>query len=128
MAEVDVLRQMEHPNILALIDWTETATFLYIALEFCETDLFEYMNHHTAVVFEEHVVAHYMRQLLDAVAYLHSHRVVHMDIKPENIMLQDTSVDAPVIKLIGFGIAQRCPEGSMLPQGHGTPLYMSPEQ
>ena len=73
------------------------------------------------------MVGGFMAQLLGAVAYMHSFRIVHRDIKPANIMLQNLSAEIPVVKLIDFGLASRCPEGTML-ENWGTPDYMLPEQ
>ena len=126
-AEVELMQELEHPHILSMYSYYEKESYMYIAMELCETDLYHFMFNFSGVPFEEEAVAVYMRQLLDAVAYLHSLRIVHRDIKSDNIMLQSTSAELPVIKLIDFGLARRCPEGCMLPSS-GTVGYMSPEQ
>lgn len=79
----------------------------------------------------ERVVALYTHQILAGVAYLHLNKVIHRDLKGNNIMLMPTGV----IKLIDFGCARRlnCPNhtasnsGDVIKSVHGTPYWMAPE-
>ena len=79
----------------------------------------------------EQVLALYTHQILKGVAYLHLNRVIHRDLKGNNIMLMPTGV----IKLIDFGCARRlsclnhtaCNSGELLKSVHGTPFWMAPE-
>lgn len=79
----------------------------------------------------ERVLALYTHQILEGVAFLHLNRVIHRDLKGNNVMLMPTGV----IKLIDFGCARRlsCPNhtasnsGDLLKSVHGTPYWMAPE-
>ena len=79
----------------------------------------------------EHVLSLYSHQILEGVAYLHLNRVIHRDLKGNNIMLMPTGV----VKLIDFGCARRLsrlnPSSShsadLIKSVHGTPYWMAPE-
>lgn len=79
----------------------------------------------------ERVLALYTHQILAGVAYLHLNKVIHRDLKGNNVMLMPTGV----IKLIDFGCARRlsCPNhtssnsGDVIKSVHGTPYWMAPE-
>ena len=71
------MKELEHPHILSMHCYCEEGSYMYIAMQLCETDLYYFMFNRGGVPFEEHVVAVHMRQLLDAVALLHSLRIVH---------------------------------------------------
>lgn len=79
----------------------------------------------------ERVLALYTQQILEGVAYLHMNRVIHRDLKGNNVMLMPTGV----IKLIDFGCARRlsymhhttCNSVDLLKSVHGTPYWMAPE-
>lgn len=67
----------------------------------------------------------FMRQLCEGVAYMHSHSVVHLDLKPENIMCKSRSCHQ--IKIIDFGLAQRLEDDKSVRVLFGTPEFISPE-
>lgn len=79
----------------------------------------------------ERVLALYTQQILEGVAYLHLNRVIHRDLKGNNVMLMPTGI----IKLIDFGCARRLSclnhtasnSGELLKSVHGTPYWMAPE-
>ena len=64
-----------------------------------------------------------MKKLLSALAHMHSQKMVHRDIKPQNIMVQGEAD----IKLIDFGLAKRQQGNKKLTTTAGTPYYMAPE-
>lgn len=77
----------------------------------------------------ERVLALYTKQILEGVGYLHLNRVIHRDLKGNNIMLMPTGI----IKLIDFGCARRLSclghsaSADLLKSVHGTPYWMAPE-
>ncbi|KAL2865655.1 putative serine/threonine protein kinase [Aspergillus lucknowensis] len=111
-----------HPNIVNLVHHFETATHLYLVLEYCANgDLYEAIRLNRGPLETEHV-RDFMLQLVSAVEFMHSNGLYHRDIKPENIFLmQDGS-----IKLGDLGLATRdawCYEPCV-----GSDRYMAPEQ
>ena len=88
--EIEILRKLEHPNIMKIYEYFIDDKNIYIISEFCdEGDLLGKMS--KLVSMSELVVKYLMGQILDALAYLHANRVFHGDIKLENIMLYKTS-------------------------------------
>lgn len=84
--EIDILKLLDHPNIIKVYEYFNTKENLYIVLEFCNGgELFDKLLEVTA--FSEETVADIMRQLLSAVCFCHSKNIIHRDIKPENILI-----------------------------------------
>ncbi|KAI9374914.1 kinase-like domain-containing protein [Aspergillus egyptiacus] len=111
-----------HPNIVNLVHHFETATHLFLVLEYCANgDLYEAIRLNRGPRETEHV-REFMLQLVSAVEFLHANGLYHRDIKPENIFLmQDGSM-----KLGDLGLATRekwCFEACV-----GSDRYMAPEQ
>ena len=88
--EIEILRKLEHPNIMKIYEYFIDQKYIYIISEFLdEGDLLGKLKKLNSM--SELVVKFLMSQILDAVAYLHANRVFHGDIKLENIMLYKTS-------------------------------------
>uniref|UniRef100_H3GR67 Mitogen-activated protein kinase n=1 Tax=Phytophthora ramorum TaxID=164328 RepID=H3GR67_PHYRM len=93
LRELCLLRQLSHPNLIQLYDVPrpERLSYLediYLVTDLMETDLHRVI-HSTQTLTDEHV-AHFMRQILRALAYLHSANVLHRDLKPSNILVTST--------------------------------------
>lgn len=86
LKEVSIMRQLEHPNIIKLIDFSESRQYYYIILELAPGgELFHQIVRLT--YFSEELSRHVISQVAEALRYLHEERgVVHRDIKPENIL------------------------------------------
>eukprot|EP00928_Gymnodinium_smaydae_P095469 TRINITY_DN8222_c0_g1_i1.p1 TRINITY_DN8222_c0_g1~~TRINITY_DN8222_c0_g1_i1.p1 ORF type:complete len:399 (+),score=133.59 TRINITY_DN8222_c0_g1_i1:92-1198(+) len=78
------------------------------------------------MAFSEKDAAHYMKQILGAINYLHHRNFVHRDIKPENFLMENET-DAAQIKVIDFGLAKKKEEGKLMYTQAGTPYYVAPE-
>ncbi|KAJ2334350.1 Serine/threonine-protein kinase 36, partial [Coemansia sp. RSA 2673] len=123
--EMRLLRQLEHPHIIRLIEYFETETDIYIVLEYCKCDLSVYLKRQGGYLKMEEV-RNIALQLMSALRYLHSLGVVHHDIKLHNALI---GVDGR-IKLCDFGLAtQLARDGKpvYIDTLKGTPLYMAPE-
>jgi calcium-dependent protein kinase len=125
-SEVSVQKQLDHPNIAKLYEVFQDKVKFYLVLELCSGgELFQKVVR-AGGSFCESQAATYVRQLLSALNYLHGSRVVHRDVKPENMLLQSAADDAP-LKLIDFGIARTYEPGQVLATCCGTPMYISPQ-
>jgi BR serine/threonine kinase len=119
--EIALMRVVNHPNILRLIDVLESARHLYMVLEFAEHgELFDYLV--AQEFLSEDVGLDFFRQICLAVEYLHSHGICHRDLKPENILLDANHR----IKLADFGFA-RWIRRDIADTSCGSPHYAAPE-
>ena len=119
-----IVSKLVHPNIIHIIDTYQTGSYNYIVMELGWMDLYTKMERH--VPFPEERAIYYMKQLLDAVAYLHSIGIVHRDIKPENIVIVGRGNYAE-LKLIDFDFAKHFTPDHPMKRIMGSPLYMAPE-
>ncbi|CAK6951002.1 death-associated protein kinase 2 isoform X1 [Scomber scombrus] len=124
--EVDILQQLQHPNIVALHDVYENRTDVVLVLELVSGgELFDFLAQKESLSEEE--ATQFIKQILNGVQYLHSKRISHFDLKPENIMLLDRDDPLPRIKLIDFGLAHKIEAGADFKNIFGTPEFVAPE-
>jgi len=125
--ERDVMQLLDHPNIIKFCASFEESTCMHLVMELCSGgELFEYIRDGSRL--PEAAAMHVMQQALSAVAYLHSHGIVHRDIKLENFLLVSrSSIARSHIKLIDFGMSRRFVPGTHMRTVLGTPDYMSPQ-
>ncbi|KAJ8333645.1 hypothetical protein SKAU_G00409640 [Synaphobranchus kaupii] len=124
--EVEILQQIQHSNIITLHDVYENRTDVVLILELVSGgELFDFLAQKESLCEEE--ATQFIKQILEGVHYLHSWRIAHFDLKPENIMLLDKNHSLPRIKLIDFGLAQRIQEGTEFKNIFGTPEFVAPE-
>jgi len=102
--EIEVLRGLNHPNIIKVYDWFESRDKFYLAFELATGgELFDRICEKGR--FTEKDAAHLVHTILSAVAYLHEHHVVHRDLKPENLLYKTPSLDSD-LTICDFGIAK----------------------
>lgn len=120
--EIDIMRNLEHENIIKLLDSFETPKEVCVVTEYAEGELFQVLEDDGSL--PEQQVRKIACQLVKALYYLHSHRILHRDMKPQNILLGKGGV----VKLCDFGFARAMSINTLvLTSIKGTPLYMSPE-
>ncbi|GFR42823.1 hypothetical protein Agub_g3780, partial [Astrephomene gubernaculifera] len=120
--EIEILRQLRHENIVQLLDAFETKTEFCVVMEYAQGELFEILEDDQSL--PEDVVRGIAKQLVRALHYLHSNRIIHRDMKPQNILICSNGV----VKLCDFGFARAMSCNTMvLTSIKGTPLYMAPE-
>ena len=128
--EIDLLRETDHPNIIKLYDTFEDKEFLYLIMEECNGgELFQRLaeNAKNNKNYTEKDAAMIMKQILQAVNYLHSHGVCHRDLKPENILFSSMDANSQ-IKIIDFGLSKVLKQIDQIMKGEvGTLYYMAPE-
>eukprot|EP00232_Nephroselmis_pyriformis_P019008 CAMPEP_0182893668 /NCGR_PEP_ID=MMETSP0034_2-20130328/24611_1 /TAXON_ID=156128 /ORGANISM="Nephroselmis pyriformis, Strain CCMP717" /LENGTH=297 /DNA_ID=CAMNT_0025027425 /DNA_START=223 /DNA_END=1116 /DNA_ORIENTATION=- len=101
--EISLLKELQHCNIVSLKDVVNSEKKLYLVFEFIELDLKKYMDSLQSQVIPADAVKSYMYQMLRGIAYCHSHRVLHRDLKPQNLLIDRGST---ALKLADFGLAR----------------------
>jgi len=125
--EVEIMRLLDHPNIVRLTDSFEDLRRLYLVLELCDGgELFDKIC--DAGFLTEAAASRIVQQMLLAMNYLHQNRISHRDLKPENWLLAaDEPIEKAKLKLIDFGISKRFSPGQEMKTMLGTPNYLAPE-
>lgn len=126
MLEVEIMKKLEHPNIVFLVDIFESPKKVYMVLELLTGgELFDRIVRDN--FFTEKAASRVMRVMTEAIAYLHSKNVVHRDLKPENVIFSSDREDAE-IKITDFGLAKMdVRDNNSLKTACGTPNYVAPE-
>lgn len=123
--EMEMLRSLDHPNIVRIVETFETGLKCYLVMECCEGgELFDYIVGKGTLTEAE--AARLMKQLFSAINFVHSHNICHRDLKPENCLLMSKQPNSDV-KIIDFGLAQRLEADELMHSLEGTPYYIAPE-
>lgn len=102
LREISLLKELKHNNVVRLLDVVHSDSKLYLVFEYLNQDLKKFMDNSPPSGFSLPLVKSYLWQLLQGIAYCHSHRVLHRDLKPQNLLI-DTKGN---IKLADFGLAR----------------------
>jgi len=123
--EVQLLRSLDHPNIVRLYDSVQEKGVLYIVMECVDVGgLAERIRNRGAKPFSEDELLSIFVQMTLAVACIHEKKIVHRDIKPQNVFLTRVGV----AKLGDFGVSRALEDTQDMCQTViGTPYYLSPE-
>ena len=132
--EISILKEIYHKNIVRLEALKKTSNNYYIIMDYCNggtlRDNFNRYKMKYGSSFPEKIIQHIMRQILEAVAFLHSKNILHRDLKSENILIHFNSEEAKnnidiinsELKLVDFGTSTRKPNNTII----GSPLTMDP--
>uniref|UniRef100_A0A4X1V6D8 non-specific serine/threonine protein kinase n=1 Tax=Sus scrofa TaxID=9823 RepID=A0A4X1V6D8_PIG len=123
--EVAVLANMKHPNIVQYRESFEENGSLYIVMDYCEGgDLFKRINAQKGILFQEDQILDWFVQICLALKHVHDRKILHRDIKSQNIFLTKDGT----VQLGDFGIARVLNSTVELARTCiGTPYYLSPE-
>ncbi|XP_029139629.1 obscurin-like [Protobothrops mucrosquamatus] len=122
--ERDILVQLSHDRITQLLDQFETRKTLILVLELCSNEeLLDRLYKKNMVTEAE--VKFYIKQLLEGILYLHSNEILHLDIKPSNILMVHPNRDD--LKICDFGFAQRINPSESQYSTYGSPEFVPPE-
>jgi len=142
--EINILKEIDHNNIVRIKDLKKTSHHYYIIMEYCNggtlKENFRKYRHKYGKPFSEKIIQHIMRQIVEAVNYLHSKNIVHRDLKADNMLLNYYTKEAKDnldilhsdLKIIDFGTAtykskiNRNETEKMLKTVVGSPLTMDP--
>ncbi|XP_014237992.1 calcium/calmodulin-dependent protein kinase type 1G-like isoform X2 [Trichogramma pretiosum] len=123
--EVEIMRRLQHPRLIQLYDAIEHGQKIYVVLELIEGgELFERVIDDDFVL-TERSCAVFMRQICEGIEFVHSQNIVHLDMKPENILC--LTKEGNRIKIIDFGLAREWDPKKKLQVLFGTPEFVAPE-
>ncbi|XP_042361002.1 myosin light chain kinase, smooth muscle isoform X2 [Plectropomus leopardus] len=123
--EIELMNDLHHPKLVQCLAAYDHKPEMVMVMEFIAGgELFERIVddnfEHT-----EPTSVRYMQQILEGISYMHQQDIVHLDLKPENIVCVDTNGTS--IKIIDFGLASRLDGKTPLKVMHGTPEFVAPE-
>ncbi|XP_022169999.1 serine/threonine-protein kinase MARK2-like isoform X2 [Myzus persicae] len=120
--EVRIMKMLDHPNIVKLLQVIETEKTLYLVMEYASGgEVFDYLVLHGRM--REKEARAKFRQIVSAVQYCHQKRIIHRDLKAENLLL-DSEMN---IKIADFGFSNEFTPGGKLYTFCGSPPYAAPE-
>ncbi|CAG2255016.1 CAMK1 [Mytilus edulis] len=122
--EIRVLQRLDHPNIVKLLDVFEDKSHVYLVMELVTGgELFDRIVEKGS--YTEKDASDLIRQILEAVDYMHDRGVVHRDLKPENLLYHSADEDSKIM-ISDFGLSKTEESGTMA-TACGTPGYVAPE-
>ena len=120
--EVSLMRNLKHNLIIRIYETIETSQYILIIMEHISGgDLLSFVKKRTKL--SEKTAKYIFRQLITALKHIHSHNIVHRDIKLDNILIDLNNN----IKLCDFGVSKQIHKGMLLKDKCGTPAYIAPE-
>ena len=137
--EIKILKQLHHPHIVRFENLLASNTNYYLIMEYCNGGdltgcLKKYKNLYKEKTFNIEIVQYLMRQIIDALKYIHSLKIIHRDIKLDNILLsfkndidkQNLNILASDIKIIDFGLSTKLDPSNLAYTVLGSPINMDP--
>jgi calcium-dependent protein kinase len=128
--EINILKKLSHPNIVKVYEFFDSPLNFFIVTEFCKKgELFSYIKN----VYKENQLAILFYQVFSGLVYLHEKKILHRDLKLENIMVAETEKDIITgdeyfwIKIIDFGTAKILQKNKAEKSVIGSSYYIAPE-
>ncbi|KAJ1910143.1 Serine/threonine-protein kinase [Tieghemiomyces parasiticus] len=146
-SEIAILKRARHDNVVELLDCLKSRNHIHLVVEYCSVgDLSAYIKRRKefpaikgeAGGLKEPIVRHFLNQLASALEFLQACRIIHRDIKPQNLLLcpptaeyvmgaSESLQQYPNLKVADFGFARSLPSQDLAETLCGSPLYMAPE-
>ncbi|XP_022101402.1 myosin light chain kinase, smooth muscle-like isoform X2 [Acanthaster planci] len=124
-SEIRIMNELHHPKLLQCVDAFEGPRQMVMVMEYIAGgELFERVIDDDFVLTEKDAIK-FMRQICAGVHYMHQQNILHLDLKPENVMCMDTH--GCRIKLIDFGLARKFDPTKSTKVMFGTPEFVAPE-
>ena len=136
--EIQILREIKHKNIIHFETIKHTVHNYYIITEYCNggglSDCLKKYRSLYGHAFTEEIVQHLMRQIVDGIKYLHGRRIIHRDIKLDNILVNfenendknNLNMLKSTVKIIDFGFATHLGNSNLRYSTLGSPINMDP--
>ena len=121
-SEITIQQNLDYPKIVKIKEYIEDSKYIYIIQEYCKNNALSTLLSKRKY-FTEIEVQNYIFQLIQGLHYLHSRKIIHRDIKPNNLLL-DEKLE---LKIADFGLSKKLYEGQKLKEKLGTQVFMAPE-
>ena len=135
--EIFILKNVNHKNIIKLYDIKQTTNNFYLVTEYCNggslNSTLETYIKTNGKPFSQEIVQHLMRQIVDALYYLHTGKILHRDLKLDNILLKYSKEEdknnlmKAEVKIIDFGFARYLEKNNLAQSLLGSPINMDPK-
>uniref|UniRef100_A0AAY4B0C9 Myosin light chain kinase n=1 Tax=Denticeps clupeoides TaxID=299321 RepID=A0AAY4B0C9_9TELE len=123
--EIELMKELHHPKLVQFLGAYDSRLEVVMILEYIGgRELFERIMD-DGFEYTEPTSVCYMRQILEGIQYIHKKNIVHLDLKPENIVCVNRK--GTLVKIIDFGLACKLEPGKALMVMHGTPEFVAPE-
>lgn len=125
--EIEVMRKMDHQNIIKMHDVYESPNELYIVMDVCGGgELFDRIKEQPDGNYSENDAADVLRQIAEGLKYMHEHKIAHCDLKPDNFLFEKKDKNS-ALKIIDFGMSKWVKRRKYFKSLRGTPYYIAPE-
>ena len=137
--EIEIMKELNHPNVIHLYDLLKTNTHYYIIMEYCNggplSKLLSDYKLKFGRPFSQEIIQHFMRQIVEGLKYIHSFKIIHRDIKLDNILVNYENIEdknnfyllKSQVKIIDFGLATKLTVNKLAETAAGSPIYMEPK-
>ncbi|PSR92901.1 Cell division control protein, partial [Actinidia chinensis var. chinensis] len=122
--EVALLKELDHPNIISLLDVLDAEKWVDLVFEYLEMDLWRFMATYPLIAKDPKLIKSFLYQILSGLANCHSHKTLHRDLKPRNLMVD---VDKKIVKIADFGLARPVDAPVAFTYRVLSPGYKAPE-
>ena len=132
--EISILKELNHPNIIRLIDFIQSSNHSNVIMEYCNGGSLSQILEQYGKPFPIEIIQYFMRQIVDGLKYIHSKNIIHRDIKLDNILVNFKTIEdknnlnllSSEIKIIDFGLSIKLGEGENANTYVGSPINMDP--
>lgn len=125
--EIEIMQKLKHPYIMNLEEIHESKNSVYLVLELLEGgELLNYISTKESLTYKDYWKV--MKCIIEALAYMTEKRIMHRDLKPDNMILKEKNkLESCTLKLVDFGLATQCDVQEYLFKRCGTPGFVAPE-
>ena len=124
--EMNIMKLLNHPNIVSLVDYFEDDEFIYIVMDYLSGgDLLEYIGNKEELISEK-IACRIIKNIAKGIKYMNLFGLIHRDLKPENIVFEKKD-DIKSLKIIDFGLTKTLGRQEKTNEAIGTITYLAPE-
>ena len=132
--ELAIMKELNHPNVIRLVNIMNSTNHYYVIMEFCNGGSLSHCLKKYGRPFSLEIIQYFMRQILEGLKYIHSHRIIHRDLKLDNILInfknekdrKEFNLLNSEVKIIDFGLSTKLGPDSLAATAAGSPINMDP--